>query len=136
MTPVFKAPTIAEITSAIAPTTNKIATTGVKSSLPQLARLAELHRFGGAIPHCRGGLARAERLVRTDDRRQPSRALEWCNDHSRPCVAIERCASTRCSGTPGGPWPSQHVLEDGDRLIRHLKVALIAGQVKRDQHPV
>jgi hypothetical protein len=107
MTPVFKAPTIAEITSAIAPTTNKMATTGVKSSLRQLARLEGLREFGGVIPQCRGGLASAERLVCALMIDVNRRGLwKWCSDRSRPCGAIDRCASTRRSGTPGGLRPS------------------------------
>ena len=37
---------------------------------------------------------------------------------------------------PSGRRPSLHVLQDGDQLFRHFKVALIAGKVKRNQHQV
>ena len=30
----------------------------------------------------------------------------------------------------------QHVVQGGDQSIGHLKVALITGKVKRDQHPI
>jgi hypothetical protein len=32
--------------------------------------------------------------------------------------------------------PVQHVRQDGDQLFRRFKVAVIAGKVKREQHPV
>ena len=39
-------------------------------------------------------------------------------------------------GTPRWGRPVQHVLQDGDQLLRHFKIARITRKVKRDQLPV